>query len=538
LIRIAPLDHSHTKAADCYLPVLSYAQIKQYELQLRGGAVTPVLMLQAAQSATRWLLSHVALRPQNQRIIVLCGPGNNGGDGGLIAAALAEAGFTVELVRVATNKPVPSDAQFAWQHCPLPVSMTISNLDPLPDPSHFAVLKEPDLIIDAIFGIGQNRAPALAVQALIDWANNCAATRVAIDLPTGLNPDNGCAFENATGVPFFAQYTLTFIAPTMGLLTGAGRHFCGQVFLDDLSLSQLPDLTNSSAGQPQLVLAAPKPVFSALRRRADSHKGHFGGVFAVGGAPGMTGALQLAARAALLMGAGKVWMSPILELGGMTLCEPSLMTCELKLDAVLKISHNVTLVGPGLGQDKSARQAVAVLLASAKLPVTAIVLDADALNCIAEEKKLALALRRYNGSKVLTPHPLEAARLLGTTTDQVQADRVGCAVQLSKQFDAVVVLKGAGSVITNNAGAVLVVPVGNALLATAGTGDVLAGAIAAFIAQGLSALDAAHAGVVCHGLGASAALAQLPGAIGLTANELIPYMRQVLNQLVVQSHPQ
>lgn len=539
MIRIAPLDHSYPKAAGSIaaqpssidalvagrasfpleLPVLTAQQIKQQEQRLSVDQPPHSLMLHAAQSATRWLLAHLALRPAQQRMVVLCGPGNNGGDGALIAAALDAAGFHVDVVRSEPSAQIPVDAQFAWRQCPLTV---IKPTDALPD------LAASDVVIDALFGIGQNRAVEPAIQALLNWANQQPAARVAIDIPTGLNPITACAFDDATGEPFIADYTLAFIAPTVALLTGAGRHYSGQVYCDSLG--------SAPQAQPLVLTTRPNQAdFKPLLRRADSHKGHYGGVFVVGGAVGITGALYLAARCALSCGAGKVWIASLAGATDAALVEPALMSCPLKLEAVLQLNHNVTVIGPGLGQDKDAVKAVAVFLTSAKLPITALVIDADALNVIAQEKKLALALRRYSGAKVLTPHPLEAARLLNLTTAQVQADRVGSARALSELFAAVVVLKGSGTVIAQPSGATALLPVGNPLLASAGTGDVLAGTIAALLAQGLDAVTAARAGVVCHGLAASAALTQLPGAIGLTASELIPLVRAQLNSLVAQS---
>jgi ADP-dependent NAD(P)H-hydrate dehydratase / NAD(P)H-hydrate epimerase len=508
--------------------VRNAAQIRALESLLASDMPPHVLMLHAAQSATRWLLAHVALKPKDQRIVVLCGPGNNGGDGALIAAALQSAGFTVQVVRFEAHAPPPSDAQFAWQQCefssPEP---KLVHENALSDNLQFLEALAPqDLIVDAVLGLGQNRAPSASIQRVLNWANQQPAARVAIDVPTGLNPATGQSFDNATGTPFCAHITLTFIAPKLGLLTGSAASYTGEVYLDTLGVPLAANQTDELA----LVLRPDPAILQRLQRQADSHKGSHGGVLVVGGAPGTLGALLLAGRAALACGAGRVWLSSLTPSFEFDAHEPALMNLKLSAATLAQCPANVVLVGPGLGQDKLAQKALLQILAHPLAP--ALVIDADALNWVAQDKKLAKLLAQYAGPKVLTPHPQEAARLLGLPSAQaVQADRANSARRLSQTFNAVAVLKGNGSLVCWE-GTVHVLPVGNPLLATAGTGDVLSGLIAALMAQGLSAVEAAQMGVMCHGLAASSVQKILPACIGLSATELIAPMRLVLNRLV------
>ncbi len=546
LIRIAPLDQPQGSAAlsGTTIPLLLPSQIKLIEAALAEPLPPHGLMLRAAQSATRWLLAHLALKPKQQHIVVLCGPGNNGGDGALIAAALQAAGFAVQVIKVEAFEQEgnlkPSDAAFAWQHSPLRKVLAMPQEAPFYNHRMFSQsLTHHDVIIDALFGIGQKRAPTQVTQALLDWANHQAAVRVAIDLPTGLNPVNGQLFEGASGAAFKAAFTLSFIAPTVGVATGQGLHYCGQVFLDSLSHTALmPNIESvESTPKPNLLVSPNLPLFATLQRIAGSHKGSHGSLVVVGGSKGMEGALLLAGRSAIAGGAGKVWLASLSDNNASVLVEPALMSVEANPKALAPLFSSqhpsAVLIGPGLGQSKEAQKLLsAVLSITIETPPSALIVDADALNAVASDKKLAKLLRGYAGAKVLTPHPLEAARLLGVTTEQVQQDRLGSAQQIAKLFQAVVVLKGSGTVVADPQMASWVLPVGNPLLATAGTGDVLAGLIGALMAQGLLAGDAALGAVTCHGLAASHAARDLPAFIGLSASELIAPMRAVLNQLV------
>jgi ADP-dependent NAD(P)H-hydrate dehydratase / NAD(P)H-hydrate epimerase len=531
---VQSLRHSPVDAA-----VLSVEQISALERQMASASPAHALMLQAAQNATQWLLTHVAHTPTEQTIVVLCGPGNNGGDGVLIAAALQAAGFDVQVIRVCPVSPNAKDAVFAWQQCRFKRPEIDLNVEPAMAHPFFDDAVEPNsVIIDALYGIGQTRPPAEVTQALLDWANRQPATRVAIDVPTGLDPETGVTFGVQPYSPFTADFTLTFIAPKLGLLTALGSRYCGQVFLDRLSspehLSSLP--TKPQPSNTVLLLRPDPALFHSLLRTSDAHKGSHGSVLVVGGAPGMLGALLLAGRAALACGAGKVWLASLTPEFQVDWAHPALMNHAIDSKALAQCAANVVLIGPGLGQGKT--QGLACLTQLLNKPndsVPKLVIDADALNAVAADKKLRKTLAKYPAEKLLTPHPLEAARLLDSTVAEIQSNRAAAARQLSANYQATIVLKGAGTLVSTVQGDIVVLPVGGPILATAGTGDVLAGAIAALLAQGLNSASAAQCAVLCHGLGASELAKQLTAGIGLSANELIEPMRKVLNQLVAGS---
>lgn len=415
----------------------------------------------------------VAIAPHARRVCVLAGPGNNGGDGLVAAAHLHRAGLRVAVRRVGTSTSMPADAADALQRARdagVPIATGLAD-----EPA--------DLVIDALLGLGTQRAPAGEIAAAIAWAQRSAAPVLAVDLPTGLHPDTGQPLGDAV---VQAQATLALLTLKPGLFTGRGRDLTGAVWFDDLDVA---------AAGASAELAGP-PV-AALRRHAQ-HKGSFGDAAVVGGAPGMGGALHLAARAALAAGAGRVYASALDDAAALRDdTRPELMLRRHWWTAPPAVLAETTVVC-GCGGGDAVRQALPPLLSHA----ARLVLDADALNAVAADSALQalLAARAARGRPtVLTPHPLEAARLLASTTAAVQGDRLAAASALAARFGAVVVLKGSGTVVAAPDALPSVNPTGNALLASAGTGDVLAGWIGGLWAQGTDARQAAIAAVWQHG---------------------------------------
>jgi hydroxyethylthiazole kinase-like uncharacterized protein yjeF len=467
-------------------PILGPEQVRQLEPLLQALSPTP-LMQSAGLACARLAL---AVAPHARRIWVAAGPGNNGGDGLEAALHLHQWGKEVVVSRVTSTGPGPADAQVALQRAQL-TGVRIQAGVPT---EWLAQMDAQDLCIDALLGIGATRPLSADLLACVQAMNNCLAPVLAIDVPTGLNPQSGQWLDgdssNSSGhLVVQADHTLSLIAVQAGLLMGHGRDASGQIWLEDLgylaSQHQVPPLAWLNA-----------PYTSAPKSHA-SHKGSHGDVAVLGGegmaahGMGMTGAAILAATAALHAGAGRVIFS---LLSGQTSdsAPPDLMQREFRRLELEKL-HVVCGCGGG-----SAVQEVLpeVLRRSAQL-----VLDADGLNAVAQEFSLQPALRQRGKEQptVITPHPLEAARLLGCNTAQVQNDRLKAAQELAERFQCCVVLKGSGTVIAAPGHTPRINITGNGRLAIGGTGDVLAGLVGARMAQGLSAFDAACAAVAQHG---------------------------------------
>ena len=418
-----------------------------------------------------------ALAPHAERTLVLAGPGNNGGDGLVAARLLHTARHSVQVRLAADPASLPPDAAQALR---LAASAGV-HIQPF-DASERLLLGPQDLAIDALLGIGSGRAPEGAVAAAIRAWSGLQARTLAVDLPSGLHPDTGALLGQQA---VRAQATLALLTIKPGCFTAQGRDHAGQVWWNDLGLS----VPEASAW----LLAAP-----ATRSCPHAaHKGRFGDVWVLGGAPGMEGALVLAAHAALAAGAGRAFACP-LQAGARpsTRAEIMLRPFEEALQPG-PLAAAVAVVGCG-GGSAVAQVLPAVLAAAARL-----VLDADGLNAVAASPSLQRLLvdRAARGqATVLTPHPLEAARLLACSSSVVQADRLVAAATLARRFQAIVVLKGSGSVVATPGGTPYINPTGNAALGTAGTGDVLAGWLGGLWAQAPEdAPGAAHAAVWAHG---------------------------------------
>jgi hydroxyethylthiazole kinase-like uncharacterized protein yjeF len=450
-------------------PICLTEEIRRIEAQAAGAA--PPLMERAGAAAAA--LAQSLVSENRKDILVLAGPGNNGGDARIAAARLREQFYRVTVA----TRPEELATQARWS-----------------------------LVIDGLFGIGLARDVEGDYARLVDYVNRQRCPVLALDIPSGLDSDTG----RIRGCAVRATHTLTFIALKPGLLTLDGPDCCGEITVADLGVAAGP--ASAWVAEPGLFQGALKP------RARNFHKGLAGSLALFGGAAGMTGAALLAGRAALRLGAGRVYLGLLDATLHVDPAAPELMIRHA--DDALGLDLDAMVIGPGLGTSERAETLVGAALAS-ELPC---VLDADALNLVAGSEDLRKACARRAAETLLTPHPAEAARLLGSTTAAVQADRVKAARLLSQNLNAHVVLKGAGSIVVARDGHWFINRTGHPGLSTAGTGDVLAGFLGALLAQRYSGETALVLGVHLHG----AAAEGLPH-VGLAASELIDPARRIWN---------
>jgi ADP-dependent NAD(P)H-hydrate dehydratase / NAD(P)H-hydrate epimerase len=448
-------------------PLHSVAGTRRVEALAQAAQPKPSLMVRAGSSVARLAM---ALHPHAHRIWIAAGPGNNGGDGLEAGAALHRMGRNVILTWLGDLSRMGPDAAAA--HARASAAGVVFSTEP-PTAA--------DLTIDALLGIGAGRAPDGQMAEWIERMNKGTAPVLSVDLPSGLDGDTG----HRPWACVNADATLSLLSLKPGLFTGQGRDASGTVWLDRLGID------DSLLGEPDAWLAG-QPL--ADRWLHATHKGSRGDVAVVGGSRTMHGAALLAARSALCRGAGRVYCVPLTEGSGPA--DPAMP--ELMLRELDGIDGERMAVVCGCGGGDAVRSVLPKLLST----VRRLVLDADALNAIAADPALHPLLRaraRRDWSTVLTPHPLEAARLAQTDVSVIQADRLSWAARLALSWNCTVVLKGSGSVVAAPESTPWVNPTGGPGLACAGTGDVLAGAIGALLARGGSAFAAATAAVWRHG---------------------------------------
>ncbi len=486
LIQVLPAPHS--------LLLHSAAQCRALE----AGEHQPPLMERAGLALAKLAL---ALQPHARQIHLVCGPGNNGGDGLVAARLLQAAGRRPRVSLIGARKAAPPDAARALmqaQEVGVPISAGWNDEG------------SSELLIDALLGLGLSRAPEGEIAAAIERINAQAAPVLAVDLPSGLSSEAG----HTPGAAWVrAHDTLSLLTLKPGLFTGQGREAAGRIWFDDLGIAAPAEGCSRLTGAD--AMAAPSSGWHA------AHKGSRGDVLVIGGTPGMLGAARLAARASLASGAGRVYLYLLGEAdGGVDPQQPELMQWPpARLADPAAWQRHVIVTGCGAGN------AIAPLLPDLLRHAARLVLDADALNCIAADDSLQRALneRSTRGQSTwLTPHPLEAARLLGSSSAEVQADRLAAINTLVQRYRCGVVLKGSGSLVASPGALPSINSSGNAALATPGSGDVLAGWLGGLWAQAPSGADLqalASRAVYWHG---AAADAQAAGP--LRANELIERM--------------
>lgn len=459
------------------------------------------LMQRAGQAAWQCLLQHW---PGAHRITVVCGPGNNGGDGYVLARLAHRSGRAVTVLHLAEHVPATELSQRACTD----YLAAGGHIELFPD-----ALPQGDVVVDALFGIGLSRAPDAFATALIDAINAHPGPVLALDVPSGLDADLG----SAPGKVVAATHTLQFIVRHAGLHTGDALEHVGALQMDDLDVvAEAFDAASPSA----LLLTQEALSYWLFPRRRNSHKGESGRVLCIGGDHGSGGAIVLCAEAALRSGAGLVDVATRqLHVPVVLSRRPEAMAraVESSGDLLPLLSRASAVgIGPGLGQGDWSRAMLQLALQAGK----PLVIDADALNLVAGSNILF-------SDAVLTPHPGEAARLLATDTASVQRDRLSAAHAIAQRYHAVTVLKGAGTVIAAPGEIPRVVDAGNAGMAVGGMGDVLTGVILALRAQGLPAFDAACAGALMHSLAGDQAATG--GERGLLPSDLLPHLRDLAN---------
>jgi len=495
------------------VPLLTVDELRACEAAAAASLPAHTLMARAGAAAARFLSEQIAHAPSSlasRPVWLAAGPGNNGGDALVVATELHRAGIAVEVCMPIEVKP--DDARWALAAARA-AGVPIAAVPP-------ASFDGYGWLVDGMFGIGLARALEgvfAELAARLSARARGAGHVLALDVPSGLDSDTGNVV--GAGAAVQATHTVTFIAAKPGLYTGVGRDHAGVVSVAPIGIDVPVSAATARLSAPAL-FAPWLPV-----RAHAANKGTFGSLAVVGGDTGMCGAPILAARAALYAGAGKV------HVGFVGLDAPSYDAPhpELMLHAAARLAlteMDAIAAGCGMGTSGPACNLVDEIV---QIPVP-VLLDADALNLIARDAALAARVAGRGTPCVITPHPLEAARLLGTDTASVQRDRVAAARALAARFNAVAVLKGSGTVIAAPDGRVAINPTGNAALSTGGTGDVLGGLISALLAQAMPPLEAALAGVWLHGHAAELLCDEGKGPAGLTAGELAPTVRHLMNR--------
>ncbi|WP_432377660.1 NAD(P)H-hydrate dehydratase [Duganella sp. P38] len=496
-------------------PLYTVAEIRTIESAAAATLPPGALMQRAGQAGANAALDLLPFSTAHARVLVLAGPGDNGGDALEAAAHLSFTGAQVTLIHIAPDGAAATspERQAALQRA--------RSSDARFREADDANLAGTDwnLVVDGLFGIGLKRPISGALRGLVDAVNRLRCSVLALDVPSGLDADTG-RVVGPDGVAIHATHTITFIGNKPGLHTCDGRDYAGLVDIARLEIDA------AHFAPAALHLNDVKFFARQLRaRRHNSHKGSYGNVAVIGGARGMSGAPILAARTAINSGAGRVYTLFVEEPLAADPGQPELM-CRAAQD--FDLGQATLVIGPGLGASAAAKELLLKAIASGS-PLLA---DADALNLLADDAGLQTALAQRAAPTVLTPHPLEAARLLGTDIGAVQADRLAAARTLAARLQSVVALKGSGTVIAAPDGAAVINTTGNPALATAGTGDVLAGLCGALLAQNWPHWEAVLGAVWLHGMAADVLVTEGCGPIGLTAGELIPAIRTALNRLV------
>lgn len=489
---------------------LSLSQIRKLEDEALSKHKLDLMDL-AAESIKDWVLHNL---PKPKKIIVLVGKGNNGGDGVSSAIKLKMLGYQVSIVVVQKTVNV----------------VTKRLIDKFKQEKGRVLARRPkdfntyDVILDAILGIGVRGELDGELVSLINLVNQSGKFVLALDTPTGLNPFTA---EVANAV-INADHTITFICDKPGFYTGHGVDLVGGI-----TVASLVDVTTYSLPEE------PRPIYLnslsgtkyklLCRHKQNTSKGNFGFVAIIGGAKGMHGALYLAGRAAMLLGAGKVILGSLDPNFQTDHLFPELMLAEPK--DILKNLDNYTavIIGPGMGKDAKAVKLLSKLIE--QNPKGKFIFDADALNILAANPDLHYKFKNIS-NKVMTPHPGEAARLLDSNIMTIQQNRFLAIAKLHEVYQATVLLKGSGSLIANDL-QVYLNETGNCALSNGGQGDVLSGMVAAFAAQGLVLDEALRLAVYLHGLSADSLVAdEFCGYTGVLASEVILRARRLLNQIL------
>jgi NAD(P)H-hydrate epimerase len=481
-------------------------QIRQLEqLAITDGITVDTLMQKAGAAAFALIKQHW---PDLASMIVFCGCGNNGGDGYIVAKLAHEQGITVQVNYIGNLNKLTGAALHAMQACKK-AGIKITPFD-------ITKKSDAELYVDALLGIGLQGKVKENIATAIDYINSNATNIVAIDVPSGICADTGTTM----GTAILADYTITFIGVKQGLLTGDAPDYCGDIICDDL---ELPAEYFTKIKHNAEIISIDNYENWFIPRNRTANKGNFGHVLIIGGNYGMPGAPRMAAQGAARVGAGMVTIATINEHATLlNIAQPELMcrgiTNAADLTPLLE-KASVIAIGPGLAQTAWSTAMLQTVLKTT-LP---LIIDADALNLLVS---LTNPITRNNW--ILTPHPGEAARLLNTDTKTIQQNRFSAITAITKKYDGICVLKGAGSIVLDQTNVAKICSAGNPGMASGGMGDILTGIIAGLVAQGMPLAAAAECGVCLHAEAADWAAAE-SGERGLLATDLLPYLRELVN---------
>jgi NAD(P)H-hydrate epimerase len=512
--------------------ILNAAQMREADRYTTEDIGIPSLVLM--ENAGRQVVAALEAAYESRlegRIAVLCGRGNNGGDGFVVARTLLQRGVDVAVFVMGTVADIRGDARVNLDILGRLGVTVVEVSDEQTWELHFSEVSQCSLIVDAIFGTGLRSALGGMMETVVADVNASGIQIVSIDLPSGLSADT----PHLIGDCIDASMTVTLATPKLPLVLPPGEAHAGDVVIADIGI---PTEVLESLEGPHIELLTPEQLRPVIEpRAADSHKGDFGRVTIVAGSRGKTGAAYLAALGALRSGAGLVTVATgssslpvIASMGPEFMTEPLAETktgciTAASLDAVLEMKHDVIACGPGLGREPGVGDFVRALVERATVP---LVLDADALAVLADDP--AELVGREERDVIITPHPGEMARLVGSSVDEVQANRIEVASHFAATRRVYVVLKGHRTIIATPEGRIFINPTGNAGMATGGTGDLLTGMIAAWLAQLLDAEAACRLAVFLHG--AAGDLAEgADGEVAMTATDVAAQLGKALTRL-------
>lgn len=493
------------------------------------GIPSIVLMENAGLKVTEIIENKYA--PLTDKFVyIFSGPGNNGGDGMVVARQLFNRKVRVRTFLLAEREKIKGDAATNLSIAER-IGIPIKNIT---SPADLELLKQElkkaDIVVDALLGTGTKGAPRGLMKEVITLINKYSKNTVAVDIPTGVDADRG----QVEGEAIKANYTVTFAYPKRGLYLYPGMDYAGKIEVVNIGIPA--GLGENKINSHLLTLTdMPKNLFF---RKLSSHKGNFGHLLVIAGSPGMTGAASLTALSALRAGAGLVTLgipedlNPILEVKLTEVMTLPLPQNEEKiispqaLEKIKKFSQKckAIAIGPGLSFGEEIRELVKMIILQLDIP---LVLDADGINVLAGELSL---LSKYRASLIITPHPGEMSRLLGVSTKEVQRDRIKSALTLARETGAIAVLKGARTVIADKKGNSWINPTGNPGMASGGCGDVLTGIISGLLVQGFSSLEAAKAGVYLHGYAADLTV-QKKEKVSLIASDILETIPEAIRRI-------
>lgn len=515
------------------MKIVNNIQMKQLDrMTIEQYGIPGILLMENAGVAVFQEVVRYLQNLTGKKVAIICGRGNNGGDGFVVARHLFQHKAEAKVFIAGNPAVIGGDAKTNLEilkslEVPIEVLSSEQSRSDL-----FDQLKEYDLIVDAIFGIGLDRSIDEFIQGIIEAINASGKSVISIDIPSGVNAANGCICSIAVK----AEKTVVFQLPKLGNINYPGSDYTGEILIKNIGIPQ--KLIDSINSQMQMItMDWVRKIIP--RRKADTHKGDYGSVYIVAGSTGMTGAAMLTCEAVLRSGAGLVKvaipqsLNNIMEIRlteAITVPLPELKKGVVGISDIEKIMKTMSrsdavAVGPGSGQSRELEEVLRNIFESSTTP---IVLDADALNSLANRKEL---LKLLKSPAVLTPHPMEMSRLTEVPVEDIQKNRVEVAREFAKKWNVIIVLKGARTVVAAPSGETFINTTGNPGMATAGSGDVLTGIITGLIAQGIDPVQATAAAVYIHGLAGDKAAAEI-GEYGLMAGDIINYLPYALKEIV------